>query len=107
MNFATSSALLSKRARLALREVARDLKSADSGARLGLVGFTDSRGSDTVNVKLSERRALSVKTYLTKLGVSPERLSTDAKGSAEPVANNDSVDGRRQNRRVEVRLLIQ
>jgi OmpA-OmpF porin, OOP family len=107
VNFGTSSALLSKRARLALREVARDLKNYDSGTRLGLVGFADSRGSDVVNVKLSERRALSVKTYLTKLGVSPERLSIDAKGSAEPIANNDSVDGRRQNRRVEVRLLSQ
>jgi outer membrane protein OmpA-like peptidoglycan-associated protein len=105
INFSTSSAVLSKKAKLVLRDVAREIKNADQSARLGLVGFTDSRGTDAVNLKLSERRALAVKGYLTKLGVSAERLEIEAKGAAEPIADNDSVDGRRQNRRVEVRLL--
>lgn len=105
INFATSSSTLSKKARLGLRAIARDFEAYDSTTRLGLAGFTDSRGSTAANLKLSQQRALSVKAYLTKLGISAERLSTEAKGTAEPVADNDKVEGRRQNRRVEVRLL--
>ncbi len=105
VNFSTSSAVLSKKAKLVLRDIAREVKNADPDARLSLVGFADSRGTDAVNSRLSERRALAVKGYLTKLGVSAERLDTDARGAAEPIADNDSVEGRRQNRRVEVRLL--
>ena len=104
INFTTSSAVLTKKAKVLLRGLARDLKSPDSRSPVTLAGFTDSRGSDASNLKLSERRALSVKAYLTKLGVSPDRLSTEAKGSAEPVGENDNVEGRRQNRRVEVRF---
>jgi outer membrane protein OmpA-like peptidoglycan-associated protein len=65
-------------------------------------GYTDSVGSEDSNQRLSERRADSVKSYLTEQGVSPIRLSASGKGESDPVANNDSSSGRQQNRRVEV-----
>jgi outer membrane protein OmpA-like peptidoglycan-associated protein len=65
-------------------------------------GYTDSVGSDEYNQRLSERRADSVKAYLTAQGISSMRLSALGKGRSDPVADNESADGRQQNRRVEV-----
>lgn len=65
-------------------------------------GFTDSMGSDDSNQMLSERRADSVKRYLVRRGVGSERLSSMGRGESAPVADNDTSDGRQQNRRVEV-----
>ena len=105
VKFATSSAILSKKAKQTLREFANEFKNAESSSRLSIAGFADGRGSNAINQKLSERRAISVKAYLTKLGVGAERMNIEAKGSAEPVGDNAKVDGRGNNRRVEVRLL--
>jgi outer membrane protein OmpA-like peptidoglycan-associated protein len=65
-------------------------------------GFTDSMGSDEMNQSLSERRAAAVKDYLVGQGVGSARLSSKGRGENSPVADNDSVAGRQQNRRVEV-----
>ena len=65
-------------------------------------GYTDSVGSDDYNLGLSQRRADSVKSFLTGQGVASARLTTAGKGKSEPVAGNDSAAGRQQNRRVEV-----
>ncbi len=65
-------------------------------------GYTDNVGSDDYNQGLSERRADSVKSYLTGQGIGSMRLSTSGKGRSDPVATNDSAAGRQQNRRVEV-----
>ena len=65
-------------------------------------GHTDSVGNDEYNVGLSQRRADSVKTFLTGQGIGSARLSTAGKGESDPVAANDSAAGRQQNRRVEV-----
>ncbi len=65
-------------------------------------GHTDSVGSSQYNQDLSLRRANSVGGYLSGQGVVPARISTLGKGESEPVAGNDSADGRQQNRRVEV-----
>ena len=65
-------------------------------------GYTDSVGSEDYNQGLSERRAGSVKSYLTEQGISSMRLSAAGKGRSDPVADNDSAAGRQQNRRVEV-----
>jgi outer membrane protein OmpA-like peptidoglycan-associated protein len=65
-------------------------------------GHTDSVGSSQYNQDLSLRRANAVGAYLTSQGVVPGRIRTLGKGEAEPVAGNDSADGRQQNRRVEV-----
>jgi outer membrane protein OmpA-like peptidoglycan-associated protein len=65
-------------------------------------GFTDSMGSEDSNQALSERRADAVKRYLVGHGVQSGRLTSSGRGESAPVADNASVAGRQQNRRVEV-----
>lgn len=69
---------------------------------VAIEGHTDSIGSEDSNHSLSERRAGSVKSYLVAQGVASSRLSATGMGEGSPVAGNDSVTGRQQNRRVEV-----
>jgi len=69
-----------------------------------VVGNTDSVGSDAYNQKLSERRAASVVTYLEGQQVPAARLSSEGDGEAHPVADNNTAEGRAQNRRVELHL---
>lgn len=63
-------------------------------------GHTDSKGSDTYNQGLSQRRASAVATYLRNRGVNSSRITTKGYGETAPVATNDTDDGRAQNRRV-------
>lgn len=65
-------------------------------------GYTDSVGSDSFNQGLSDRRAMSVQTALVGLGVEPARLRTAGHGESDPVASNDTAQGRQSNRRVEI-----
>jgi outer membrane protein OmpA-like peptidoglycan-associated protein len=69
-----------------------------------IVGHTDSNGSDTYNMSLSERRAAAAVNYLVSRGVSRSRLRGAGRGETEPVASNDTDAGRQQNRRVEVAI---
>lgn len=69
-----------------------------------LEGHTDWVGTDEYNQGLSERRAVSVKTYLIKAGVDAGRISTRGFGESKPIADNKTRDGRAKNRRVEVRV---
>lgn len=69
-----------------------------------IVGHTDSNGSDSYNMRLSERRAAAAVSYLVGRGVSRARLRGAGRGETEPVASNDSDAGRQRNRRVEVAI---
>jgi Outer membrane protein and related peptidoglycan-associated (lipo)proteins len=64
-------------------------------------GHTDSQGSDSYNMSLSERRAQAVATYLRGRGIASSRITTKGYGETAPVASNDTEDGRAQNRRVD------
>jgi len=66
-----------------------------------VIGHTDSKGTDDYNQGLSQRRASSVASYLRTQGISSSRLGTKGMGEADPVASNDTEEGRTQNRRVE------
>jgi outer membrane protein OmpA-like peptidoglycan-associated protein len=66
-----------------------------------IFGYTDSSGSDDYNLKLSKERAASVVSYLGGKGLASSRFTTDGKGEADPIASNDTPDGRAKNRRVE------
>ena len=70
-----------------------------------IYGHTDSTGNDGINIPLSNKRAQSVEAYLKSCGVSASQLQkVVGKGSSEPVADNATVQGRKENRRVEVYL---
>ena len=68
-------------------------------------GYTDSTGTDEHNLLLSERRALSVVNYLKTKDVSPDRLKHRGYGNTSPVGDNITSEGRKLNRRTEVKIL--
>lgn len=70
------------------------------GVRVQIVGHTDNVGDPETNLDLSRRRAASVKRYLVDGGIDESRIETDGKGDTEPVASNETEDGRAQNRRI-------
>jgi len=69
-----------------------------------LEGHTDATGSDEYNLDLSKQRAQSVSNYLSTLQVNPTRFTIMGYGESQPIADNESVEGRAQNRRVEVAI---
>ena len=69
------------------------------------VGHTDATGKDAYNQKLSVKRAEAVKAYLVSKGIEKNRVYTEGKGEAQPVADNKSKAGRAKNRRVEVEVV--
>ncbi|MGI6073214.1 MAG: OmpA family protein [Fermentimonas sp.] len=102
--FATNSSTLSAASRTSLDKFAASLQN-NPDTDIEIFGHTDSTGSDAINNPLSVRRAESVYNYLNSKGVSGMRMSFDGKGSTSPVADNSTVEGRAQNRRVEVYIL--
>jgi outer membrane protein OmpA-like peptidoglycan-associated protein len=66
-----------------------------------ILGHTDNKGTDEYNQGLSERRAISVSGYLKNHGITSGRISTKGMGENDPIASNDTEEGRSQNRRVE------
>lgn len=74
-------------------------------AVIKIAGHTDGRGSDTYNEKLSKQRTMAVRDRLISSGVDPKRISHEYKGEKVPVAGNSTEEGRRVNRRVEVKVL--
>jgi outer membrane protein OmpA-like peptidoglycan-associated protein len=69
-----------------------------------VIGHTDSKGTDAYNQALSERRASSVAAYLLSMGLAPNKLTSEGKGESEPVADNETDEGRAKNRRVELHI---
>lgn len=102
--FATNSSDLSTASRNALATFAANLK-ANNQTDLLIVGHTDNTGNDKINQPLSERRAQSVMSYLLGQGIASSRMKSEGKGSTEPVADNATAAGRKENRRVEVYIL--
>ena len=70
--------------------------------RVAIEGHTDSVGSDSANLSLSQRRADAVRAALTSRGIDGTRITAQGMGEAVPVASNDTAEGRQRNRRVEV-----
>ncbi len=73
--------------------------------RIRVVGHTDSSGSESYNMALSQKRADAVAAYLRAEGISGQRLQTEGRGESEPRYSNDTADGRAANRRVELYVI--
>jgi OmpA-OmpF porin, OOP family len=87
-----------------LDEVVELMKSRPS-VRIGVYGHTDNQGSDAINTRLSRERAVACKNYIGSKGVAPGRLDAKGFGPTQPVADNNSDDGRARNRRVDFKIL--
>lgn len=72
-----------------------------SDTNITIYGYTDNTGSADYNLKLSGERAVSVRDYLVNKGVSSARFNVSGLGIADPIASNETLEGRSQNRRVE------
>ena len=103
VHFATDSSALTSEAKSILDSAVGAI-NASSSSLIDIEGHTDSRGSDSHNEALSERRAQSVADYLASQGVSASSLNPIGMGEGSPVASNDTTDGRRLNRRVDVTI---
>ncbi len=100
--FATGSATIQPESTPTLKEIGRTLERYGD-LRLRIEGHTDNTGSDATNQRLSQERAEAVRQYLLDTyGVAPDRLEAQGVGSAQPVADNGTKEGRQQNRRVEL-----
>ena len=100
--FATNKADLNAESKASLQQFATVLKE-NNECDIAIFGHTDNTGSDAINNPLSKKRAQSVSSYLKSQGVSASQIKTvDGQGSTNPVADNATVEGRKQNRRVEV-----
>jgi outer membrane protein OmpA-like peptidoglycan-associated protein len=79
--------------------------NGNPSVRVEIGGHTDNSGSDEYNRQLSEKRALSVYSYLNKYGIDKKRLLLKGYGPDQPIASNDSEEGRQRNRRIEFRII--
>ncbi|MFC6269556.1 OmpA family protein [Frigoriflavimonas asaccharolytica] len=100
VNFAFDSSNLSTEGKQQLDKLATILEN-NPDTNINIYGYTDSKGADDYNQKLSERRANAVKAYLSSHGVASSRMFSMGMGEADPVATNDTDMGRAKNRRVE------
>ena len=101
--FAFNKSDLTPAARSELDSLMSKLQNADV-VSIKVIGHTDSVGSDAYNQGLSERRASSVADYLLSQGLAPNKLTSEGRGESEPVADNDTDEGRAKNRRVELHI---
>ncbi len=102
--FETGKAILRPESEEALNQVLRFLENNPS-LRLEISGHTDNTGSLRINQKLSRDRASAVVNYLVGKGIPQEMLESKGYADTQPVAENNTSDGRMQNRRVEFKVL--
>ena len=104
VTFDVGSATLKPAFRSTLDDVAASLQQYPNSL-IDVYGHTDSTGSESFNQDLSERRAQTVSNYITSRGVNSARIRWQGFGETMPVADNSSEEGRRLNRRVEIKII--
>ena len=100
--FVTGKSELLPSARDQLDQVAAALKDQGEVKPMVVEGYTDSVGSEQTNQRLSKDRAEAVRAYLVSKGVPSDKITSVGKGKSNPVASNDTPEGRANNRRVEI-----
>ncbi len=107
VNFETDSAVLLTDSKAILDETAKSLMAMqDPNLLVEIGGHTDPIGTRDYNLKLSQQRAEAVRQYLISKGVPAEQLKAQGYGESQPVADNESDEGRARNRRVEFRIIL-
>lgn len=104
LTFASSSSSIKDDFKKVLESISK-VTNKYKKTKLEVVGYTDNTGKYDMNMSLSRDRASSVRDYLVFRGVASNRMLTEGKGPENPVAPNDTKDGREQNRRVEIAFM--
>jgi outer membrane protein OmpA-like peptidoglycan-associated protein/uncharacterized protein YidB (DUF937 family) len=104
-SFASDSAEVPESMTPFLKTAAADLKQLKAGHVLEIAGYTDNTGDAALNLALSEKRAEAVREALIKYGADADMLVAKGYGEADPVANNDTSEGRLKNRRIEYHVV--
>jgi outer membrane protein OmpA-like peptidoglycan-associated protein len=86
-----------------LNKLALQLK-AKANLKIEIIGHTDNSGDENFNLNLSKKRADKVKSYLIEKGIDTKRITTNGLGESKPIGDNNTEEGRRKNRRVELRF---
>ncbi len=105
VNFASDSAEVPESMAPFLKSAAAELKQLKAGYVLEIAGYTDNTGDTALNLALSQKRADAVRDAFIKLGVDPDLLIAKGYGEADPIASNDTPEGRLKNRRIEYHVV--
>lgn len=103
--FPTNSSYLNEESKKRLADLSKVILGKESNRQLLIEGHSDKTGTAQYNQWLSEKRAVSVKTYLVSMGIDGQRIKTAGLGDTRPIADNKTKEGRLKNRRVEITLL--
>ncbi|WP_460844256.1 OmpA family protein [Noviherbaspirillum agri] len=103
IEFEPGSALLTESGKQILDEMTLALKNVNA-RKVEVIGHTDNSGAPARNLALSRARADAVRTYLVTKGISPELIVTSGMGPDQPIASNNTEQGRKRNRRIEFRV---
>ena len=101
--FATNSTELSTDGKIALMPLVEVLK-AHPQSSVDVVGHTDSTGAAEYNMMISKKRAAAVAAYIEEQGIEADRITASGEGEENPIASNDTAEGRAQNRRVDATI---
>jgi OmpA-OmpF porin, OOP family len=105
INFRSGSSQIPRESMSVLQQSASAIKSAPAGTVLEVGGYTDNAGNPAANQKLSQQRADSVRRFLMDKGVNSDSLVAKGYGGSNPIASNDTEEGRFRNRRIEYKVL--
>jgi OmpA-OmpF porin, OOP family len=103
IEFETGSATLAPEGKQILDQMSAVLAKMPNRT-VDIIGHTDNSGSRASNIALSQARADAVKGYLVTKGIAPQQMTTTGVGPDQPIASNDTNDGRARNRRIEFRV---
>ncbi len=107
ISFGSGSATITPASMASVEALAKVLKeNADQLEKVNLIGFTDNSGNAALNKQLSARRAKAVREALIRLGVPANLLTAEGRGQESPIADNGTAEGRKANRRVELRFTL-
>ena len=105
INFPSGSSRVPEGANAFLQKAAAQMKRMGPGTVIEIAGYTDNTGDAAANLSLSQQRAEAVRNELIRNGVNPAMLTAKGYGGANPIANNDLLEGRFRNRRIEYHVV--